>query len=187
VRATWSDSAPPDTAGLETPLLEAADGGQVALVALGASVDTLHPILLTFGHRAERARWMVPSDRSEMHTVLGALERHARHGRFRPPPDLGYINPTNRAATPDRDPGSVPPAYPRRLLDRRVGGEVWASFEIGRDGAALPGSLRVLWTDQPELATAVREVLASYRYPRRDAARIPPRLRVYQRFRFTAR
>ncbi len=59
-------------------------------------------------------------------------------------------------------------------------------FDIGPAGTVWPGTLRLLWSDQPELADAVRAALVPYRYTRRDPGG-PPRLRVYQRFRFTPR
>jgi hypothetical protein len=178
---------PPDTAGLETLPLPALDDGFITVVALSASVDTVHPIVLTFGHRNERARWIIPLGRREVPLLLSALERSASRSRLHPPPDVAYVNPTDRAATPDRDPGSVPPAFPRDLMAQGVGGEVWASFEIGRNGTVSPATIRILWSDRPELADAVRDVVATYRYQRRGTVDQPATLRVYQRFRFTAR
>jgi len=178
---------PPDTAGLETLPLRAMDGGFVTVVALSEYVDTAHPILVTFGHVSERARWVIPSDRREAALLLSTLERAAHRSRLHPPANLDYVNPTNRAATPDRDPGSRPPAFPRRLLAQGIGGEVWARFDIGPDGAVRPASLQLLWTDRQELADAVRHVVAGYRYQRRAAVNVRSTLRVYQRFRFTAR
>lgn len=181
-----SQAPPPDTAGLETLPLQAMDGGFVTVVALSESVDTVLPILLTFGHVSERARWILPLTRREIPLFLSALERNAHQSRLQPPPDVAYVNPTNRAATPDRDPASIPPAFPRELVSQGIGGEVWARFDIGREGTVSPATLRILWSDRPELADAVRDVVATYRYRRRDAEHQPHTLRVYQRFRFTA-
>lgn len=178
---------PPDTAGLETLPLQAIDGGFITVVALSESVDTVHPIVLTFGHVSERARWIIAFGRHEAPLLLSALERNASRSRLQPPPDVAYVNPTNRAATPDRAPRSVPPAFPRDLMAQGRGGEVWARFDIGRNGTVSPATLHILWSDQPELADAVRDVVATYRYQRRGASRQPATLRVYQRFRFTAR
>jgi hypothetical protein len=190
----WLESArnlilapPPDSAGLETHPLRATDGGFITVAVLSESVDTMHPILLTFGHARERARWILPSDREQVPLLLSALERQAHRSRLQPAPDVAYVNPTNRAATPDRDPASVPPAFPRELMAQGIGGEVWARFDIDREGRVSPASLRILWSDRSELADAVRGVVASYRYQRRADAHSPLTLRVYQRFRFTAR
>lgn len=184
-RTVLSASAP-ESLAVESTALEATDGGFLTLVRVSAAADTAHPILLAFGHRSERSRWAIPVEAAGAESLLAAVERGASHGRLGPPTDLGYANPTNRAATPDRDPVSGSPTFPQALAAGGIGGEVWAMFDIGPDGRLLPGTLKVLWSDRPELADAVRAALTPYRYTRRDDGR-PPRLRIYQRFRFTVR
>jgi hypothetical protein len=169
---------------VETAPLEATDAGFVTVVRLSSAPDA-HPLLISFGHARERARWTIPVEEDEASRLLTLLERAAGNSRLRAVPELAYVNPTNRSATPDRTPGSPPPAYPRTLLAQGVGGQAWAMFDIGPDGAVQPGTLRLLWSDRPEFADEVRAALPAYRYQRRDVGRGPQRLRVYQRFRFT--
>jgi len=177
-------AAPPGVDAIETIALEATDAGFVTVVRLGLVQGAL-PLLITFGHARERARWTIPVAEDEAARLLALLERAGRASRLRAQPEVAYVNPTNRAPTPDRTPGSPPPAYPRSLLARGVGGEVWAMFDIGPDGAVRPGTLRLLWSDRAEFAEEVRTALPAYRYQRRDVGRGPAVLRVYQRFRFS--
>ena len=56
------------------------------------------------------------------------------------------------------------PAYPQRLLDRRVAGEVTVQFVVTEKGEADAGSIRVLGSSDKEFVPPVRRAVTSATY-----------------------
>jgi hypothetical protein len=174
-RLLLAQSPPAAGDGLEAAPLIALDQGRVTLVLVGDSTD--RPFLLSFGHPSERQRWVIEATADEIGRLLDTLAALATGSRLVPPQGLGYANPTHRAATPDREPGSEPPD-----VTGSGPGEVWAAAELDSSGAVIARTSRVLWAEPASLAGRVLAVLPGYRYHRRDGGR-PARLLIYQRFR----
>ena len=165
---------PPDEGDkVETPPLVARDGGTVALMRFGDPGDPC--CALAFGHPRERQRWIIESSTLEILRLLDTLDLLSASTRLHPPTDLGYANPTNRRATPDRKAGPLP-------VVTGEGGEIWARATLNEQGEVIPGSGVIVWASRAELGRAVLEVLPGYRYQRKDGGR-PGGLVVYQRFR----
>lgn len=158
---------------VETSPLVARDGGTLALMRLGDAGDLC--CALSFGHPREWQRWIIESSTGEILRLLDSLDLLAASTRLDPPAGLGYANPTNRRATPDRKAGPVP-------VVTGEGGEIWAMAVLNERGEVIPGSGEILWASRAELGRAVLEVLPAYRYQRKDGGK-PGRLVVYQRFR----
>lgn len=129
--------------------------------------------LLAFGHPSERQRWVIEASGREMVALLDTMELLAAASRLHPPPDLGYANPTNRSATPDRT-ASPMPAF------RGETGEVWAKIELDSSGRVSPGGTEILWASSEHLGRVVLRVLPGYRYTLKTQQ---SRTVVYQRFR----
>jgi hypothetical protein len=175
-RALLGAASPMGDSVLETPPLVALDGATLTLIRRASDPADGSPFLVAFGHPAERARWAITAQRAELAALLGTLDRLGPRSRLSPPPDLGYANPTNRRATPDREPAGA------RFGPLPGPGEVWMEAELDEQGRFRPGSQRVLWATSPTLAAAVSRDLEVYRYKRHDRGR-PARLRIYQRVR----
>lgn len=172
-RQLFADRPPDEGDKVETPPLVARDGGTLALLRFGDAGDQC--CALSFGHPREWQRWIIESGTGEILRLLDTLDLLAASTRLDPPAGLGYANPTNRRATPDRKTGPLP-------MVTGEGGEIWAKAELNERGEVIPETVRVLWASRPELAKGVLQVLPGYRYQRKDGGK-PDRLVVYQRFR----
>lgn len=159
--------------GRESARLVAWDGGFVSVIREEPAGGSL--TVLAFGHPRERTRWILEASPGAIGALVDTMERLAGRSRLAPPTGVGYANPTNRGATPDRTTAPVPAVA-------GPGGEVWASAELDHNGAVVAGSSAILWASRPELGRAVLAVLPAYRFQRKDGGE-PGRLRIYQRFR----
>lgn len=155
--------------GAESASLVGPDGGGVSLIRLEGSCCAL-----AFGHSSEQQRWVIEASSVQFIALLDSLDHLAHSSRLHPPLDLGYANPTNRIATPDRELGPPPSLRGRS-------GEVWATMTLDEHGAVVPATGAILWASRPELGEAVLKVLPGFRYRRKDGG--TRRLVVYQRFR----
>lgn len=169
--AAWSPRAREflNGSGAESARLVARDSGGISLIRVEDACCGL-----AFGHPSEQQRWVIEAGSREILALLDTLDLFARKSRLNPPLDLGYANPTNLRATPDRMVGPSPAL-------RAASGEVWARMTLDRSGAVIPGSESILWATGKHLGDAVLGVLSGYRYHRKDAE--AERLMVYQRFR----
>jgi hypothetical protein len=175
-RALLGAPAPAGDSVIETEPLVAVDGGTMTLLRSPQDSAGTPALRLTFGHPAERARWSIAAAASEIGALLDTLERLGPRSRLSPPGPAGYVNPTHRRTTPDREPAAS------RFGTLGESGEVWAMAELDPAGVIRRGSARVLWASTPALAEAVRRGLGAYRYRRHDGGR-PAALWIYQRVR----
>jgi hypothetical protein len=155
--------------GAESAALLARDGGGVSLIRLEDACCAV-----AFGHPSEQQRWVIEGSSAEILEILDSLDPVAQRARLEPPQDLGYANPTNRRATPDRTVAPTP-AF------RTDSGEVWARMTLDARGEVIPGTASILWASRKDMGDAVVRVLSGYRYHRKDGK--TRKLVVYQRFR----
>ena len=81
--------------------------------------------------------------------------------------------------------GSVPPRYPVRLLDERVGGHAVVQYVVDANGRVERGSVRDVESTHPDFAAAIPDALRRMRFRAARMGGRPVRQLVQERYAFT--